>query len=151
MDEIDLKILELLKANGRSTASDISKQVSLSIPAVAERIKKLEDNHIIEYYTIKVNRVETGLNLLAMIFVNIEKTEQIAAFRTAIVAYPEVLECHHVAGEYDYLLKVLTANSDELERFLSQKLKAIEGVAKTNTIVVLSTLKESINRLDRLS
>jgi Lrp/AsnC family leucine-responsive transcriptional regulator len=146
MDQIDIQILDLLKINGRATASEISKSVSLSIPAVSERIKKLEDSRIIEYYTIKINRPETGLYLLAMIFINLEKTEQIDHFRKTIVSYPEVLECHHMAGEYDYLAKVLVADTTELEQFLSQKLKTIEGVLKTNTLIILSTLKESINR-----
>lgn len=146
MDQIDIAILNLLKANGRTTASEISKSVNLSIPAVSERIRKLDEGHIIEQYTIKVNRGEMGYHLLAMIFVNIEKTEQIEHFRQTIVSYPEVLECHHLAGEYDYLLKVLVPGTSELEGFLSDKLKTIEGVIKSNTLIVLSTLKESINR-----
>lgn len=145
MDVIDLKIIDALKENSRSTSSEISKKVNLSIPAVAERIRKLEDGNIIEKYTIKINREKINYKLLAFIFVNIDKTGNIENFRKSIVQYNSVLECHHVAGEYDYLLKVLVEDTKSLEYFLSNTLKKIKGVLKSNTIIVLSSLKENIN------
>ncbi|AWI04974.1 Lrp/AsnC family transcriptional regulator [Clostridium drakei] len=145
MDDIDLKIINTLKENSRSTSSEISKKVNLSIPAVAERIRKLEDGNIIEKYTIKINREKINYKLLAFIFVNIDKTENIENFRKSIVQYNSVLECHHVAGEYDYVLKVLVEDTKSLEYFLSNTLKKIKGVIKSNTIIVLSSLKENIN------
>lgn len=145
MDTIDLKIIDVLKENSRSTTSEISKKVNLSIPAVAERIRKMEEAGIIEKYTIKVNREKINYKLLAFIFVNIDKTENIEDFRKSIVQYSSVLECHHVAGEYDYLLKVLVEDTKSLEYFLSDTLKKIKGVLKSNTIISLSSLKENIN------
>lgn len=146
MDLIDVKILDVLKSNGKATASEISKKVNLSIPAVSERVRKLEASGIIEQYTIKINRKKVGYCLLAMVFVNIDSTESIDNFRKEIVKFPEVIGCYHVAGEYDYMLKVLMDDTDELELFLSKKLKSINGVQKSNTIIVLSTLKEQQNR-----
>jgi len=146
MDIIDLNILEALKQNGRETASEISKKVHLSIPAVSDRIKKLEEANIIEKYTIKINREKMGYKLLVTIFVNIEQTVNIKHFRETIIKYSEVIECHHIVGEYDYMLKVLLKDSSELEDFIGNKLKSIKGVQKSNTIVILSTLKEEINR-----
>lgn len=146
MDITDSKILECLKKNGRETASEISKKVNLSIPAVSERIRKLEDSGVIERYLVKLSRSKLGYRLLAVIFVNIDETDNVSSFRNAIVKFPEVIECHHMAGEYDYMLKVLLADTDELEDFLSSKLKAIRGVQKSNTLIVLSTLKEEENR-----
>ncbi len=146
MDITDMRILEELKQNGRASASDISRGVNLSIPAVSERIRKLQDNGIIEQYTVRISRAKMGYRLVAMVFVNIETPSDIESFTSEIVRCPEVIECHHTAGEYDYLLKVLTEDTSELERFLSKKLKSIRGVVKTNTIVVLSTLKETCNR-----
>jgi Lrp/AsnC family leucine-responsive transcriptional regulator len=93
-----------------------------------------------------VNRAAAGYHLLAMMFVSIDKTEQIDNFRKQIVAFPQVLECHHIAGEYDYLLKLLLRDTAELEHFLSRQLKSIPGVARTNTQIILSSLKEEINR-----
>ena len=146
MDIIDAKILEALKKNGRSTASDISKKVNLSIPAVSERIKKLEEANVIEQYTVKINREKVGYKLLAIIFVNIDHATNIQQFREAIIQFAEVIECHHMAGEYDYMLKVLIEDTAQLEIFLSEKLKSIQGVQTSNTLIVLSTLKEKFNR-----
>jgi Lrp/AsnC family leucine-responsive transcriptional regulator len=146
MDIIDAKILDFMKKNGRATASEISKKVNLSIPAVSERIRKLEESNIIEQYTIKVNREKMGYKLLAIIFVNIDETANIQNFRETVVQFSEVIECHHMAGEYDYMLKVLMNDTGELEDFLSNKMKSIKGVRKSNTLIVLSTLKETANR-----
>ena len=145
MDTIDLNIINVLKENSRSSTSEISKRVNLSIPAVAERIRKLEEAGIIEKYTIKVNRDKINFKLLAFVFVNIDKTENVEEFRKSIVQYNSVLECHHVVGEYDYLLKVLVEDTKSLENFISYLLKNIKGVVKSNTIIALSSLKEDIN------
>lgn len=145
MDTIDLKIIDILKENSRSTASEISKKVNLSIPAVAERIRKMEEAAMIEKYTIKVNREKMNYKILAFIFINIDRTENVEGFREAIVQHNCVLECHHVAGEYDYLIKVLVEDTKSLEHFLSNTLKKIKGVLKSNTIISLSSLKEEIN------
>jgi len=145
MDGIDLEILEALKQNGRASASEISKKVRLSVPAVAERIKKMEQAEIIMQYTVRLNRQKTGQKLLAFIFVNVDKNENIEGFRSAIVKQACVLECHHVAGSYDYLLKVVLEDTQALENFLSKSLKRIKGVAGSNTIITLTTLKEEIN------
>ena len=145
MDTIDFKIINVLKENSRSTTSEISKRVNLSIPAVAERIRKMDEADIIEKYTIKVNRDKINYKLLAFIFVNIDKTENVEEFRKSIVEYSFVLECHHVVGEYDYLLKVLVEDTKSLEYFVSNMLKKIKGVIKSNTIIALSSLKENIN------
>ncbi|WP_233455324.1 Lrp/AsnC family transcriptional regulator [Paenibacillus elgii] len=145
LDTIDLAILDALKENSRMTASEISKRVNLSIPAVSERIRKMEEAEIIEAYTIKMNRMKTNCKLLSFIFVNIDQTEHIEEFRKSIVQCSSVLECHHVAGEYDYLLKVLVEDTQALEHFISNTLKNIKGVLKSNTIISLSSLKENIN------
>lgn len=145
MDSIDLKIINVLKENSRLSTSEISRRVNLSIPAVAERIRKMEEADVIEKFTIKVNREKISYKLLAFIFVNIDKTENVEEFRKSIVQYDSVLECHHVAGEYDYLLKVLVEDTRSLEYFISNIMKKIKGVVKSNTLITLSTLKENIN------
>ena len=146
MDQIDRSILDILQKNSRASASEISKAVALSIPAVSERIRKLEESGTIAGYGIRVDRAAAGYHLMAMMFVSIDKTGQIENFRNTVVSLPQVLECHHIAGEYDYLLKLLLRDTAELEHFLSRQLKNIEGVSRTNTQIILSTLKEEINR-----
>lgn len=144
MDSIDKAILEELTQNSRMPVSDISKKVALSIPAVAERIRKLEQNNTIEKYTVKINRQRLGLKLLAFIFVNIDRTDNIQHFRETIIQQRCVLECHHVAGSHDYLLKVVLEDTSALEDFLSKTLKNIKGVVNSNTIISLTTLKEEL-------
>lgn len=145
MDEIDSRILDALKENGRATASEISKKVSLSIPAVAERIRKLEQSGIIQQYTVRLNQKAQGYSLMAFILVNLDCSEHTDQFRAQIVRERNVLECHHIAGPNDYLLKVLVADTDELEHFISHVLKKMKGVVSSNTFIRMSTLKEEMN------
>lgn len=142
MDSIDQTILSILKENSRSSASDIAKQVSLSVPAVTERIKKLEQNGTIEKYTVRINPAELGFNLLVFVLVRIDSSRSLEAFQEEITALPNVLECHHIAGPADYLLKVLVQDMADMEDFLSYKLKDMTGVATAETMFALSTLKE---------
>ena len=142
MDATDAQIIDQLRDNARLPASAIAKKVNLSVPAVLERMKKLSLNGIIERYTVHLNRKAMGIPLLAFVMVRLNAGADIHAFRLRILSYGCVLECHHIAGEYDYLLKVATPDTDALERFLTDELKKIEEVAGTNTQIVLTTLKE---------
>lgn len=144
MDKLDQHIVELLKTNSRMSSSEISKQVHLSVPAVAERIRKLEERQIIRFFTVKLNRDKLGQSLMAYIFVSIERPEHIGEFKRQVLANSAVLECHHLAGEYNYLLKVATDGTSGLEAFITHQLKAIPGIIKTNTIITLSTVKEDV-------
>ena len=148
MDEINKAILAQLIKNSRSTASEISKQVNLSVPAVAERIRKMETSGMINGYTVKLDRQQLGLQLIAFIMVTLDNSSSIANFRDKMVACPDVLECHHLAGQSDYLLKIRVENTDQLERFLMDVLKKTAGVASSNTLICLSTLKEELNVLE---
>lgn len=142
MDSTDTQILSLLRQNARLSAAAIARQVNLSVPAVLERMKKLRISGVIGGYTIRVDRPKTGLRLLAFVAVRLAGNADIGAFRALATAFPCVLECHHIAGEYDYLLKVAAEDTAALERFLSNELKRIGGVSGTNTQIVLATLKE---------
>lgn len=144
LDNIDRKIIELLRTDSRMTSSQIGKIVHLSVPAVSERIRKLEEERIIECFTLKINREKFNMDLLVFVSVIIDKPENIESFRAGILQNENVLECHHIAGEYDYLLKVAVRNTKELEEFISGTLKKMIGVAKTSTTVVLSSIKEEM-------
>lgn len=145
MDTIDMAILDALKRNARASASQIGRQVSLSVPAVAERIRKLERAGIIAGYALRIDREKTGYSLLAFLLVRVGGTENAKAFRGEIVRHACVLECHHVTGAYDYLLKVAAEDVRALEQFISGTLKGIKGVSDTNTMISLHTVKEEIN------
>ncbi|MTT33017.1 winged helix-turn-helix transcriptional regulator [Terrilactibacillus sp. BCM23-1] len=146
MDSTDKKILYLLKQNARMPLTEMSKIIHLSVPAVSERIRKMEESGIITKYEVRIDRDKLNYKLLAFIFVNIETTKDIEPFRETMAMLPAVLECHHLAGEYDYLLKVVCLDTQDLEQFISSELKSIHGVQKTNTIITLSSIKEEINQ-----
>ncbi len=142
MDNTDLKIIELLSANSRTTASAIAQAIHLSVPAAAERIRRLEEGGVIRQHTLKLDRKSFNLNLLAFILVTVEDAAQIAAFKEAALKSTAVLECHHLAGQYDYLLKVAVQDTGALEEFISHTLKKLPAAVRTNTAIVLSSVKE---------
>ena len=140
MDNIDLKILKLQKKNARITASDISSNINLSVSAVSDRLKKLESSGIIEQYTTIINPRYLNKDLTVIMFVALEGPKYTDKFIELVLEEDEILDCHYLAGEYDYALKIMTENTDTLETILNH-IKGIEGVAKTKTTVVLSTKK----------
>ena len=145
MDEIDVTILEFLKLKGRATSAEISQKIHLSLPSVAERIKKLEESGIIEKYVTKINKRVLGYNILAFIFVQLRNSDYIDKFRQTIVTFDFVLECYHMAGNYDYLLKVVVSDLQNLDELLGSRIKKIPGITHTNTYICLFTIKEEIN------
>ncbi len=144
MDRYDTKILQLLADNSRITGADIARKINLSLPAVTERLRKLDRSGYIDKYTIQVNRKQLDLHLLAFIQVWIDHSKG-AAVKENIIAISEVLECHHIAGEYDLLLKVLVKDTAALEELLVKKIKAIKAITRTSTTIILSTYKEEVN------
>lgn len=144
MDKYDSKILRLLIENARITGADIARKINLSLPAVTERLRKLGKAGIIDGYTIRVNREKLSLRLMAFIQVWIDHTKS-TNVKEQMIAMAEVLECHHVAGDCDLLLKVLVADTAALEGLLVNKIKAIKGVMRTSTTIILSSYKEEIN------
>ena len=144
MDAFDGKILKLLMQNARMTGADIARKVNLSLPAVTERLRKLTRSGIIDKYTIKINREKLSLHLTAFIHVWIDHTKN-ASVKDQIIAMNEVLECHHMAGDSDLLLKVLVKDTAALEELLVHKIKAIKAITRTSTTIILNTYKEEIN------
>lgn len=144
MDAFDSKILKLLAQNARMTGADIARKVNLSLPAVTERLRKLTRSGMIDGYTIKLNREKLSLHLMAFIHVWIDHTKNVNV-KDQIIALNEVLECHHLAGDSDLLLKVLVKDAAALEDLLVHKIKGIKAVTRTSTTIILSTYKEEIN------
>ncbi len=142
LDEIDITILSSLQHHGRRHLAEIAKEVDLSPPAVMERIKKLESRGIIKGYHALLDAKVLGKDVVAFIGVSVGHQRYITAFASHMVRQHDVLECHHVTGEESFILKVKTANTDSLERFLGE-IRSMEGVTRTVTKVVLSTPKES--------
>lgn len=140
MDNTDVKIINLLRKNSRVGASEIAEIIKLSVSAVIERIKKLENAGIILGYTVILDNEKIGKDVMAMMSVGIEHPKFNAAFEAAVLQEPHITECHYTAGDFDYLLKIITDNTKSLERVLNE-IKSLPGVSKTKTSIVFSTPK----------
>ena len=143
LDDIDRAILRELQSDGRISNLDLSRRIDLSPPATHARVRRLERTSLIRGYVAIVDRELAGFDLLCFVSVGMQlhQIEHIDRFRTLIREMPEVLECHHLTGEYDYLLKVALKNRRDLERFAVEKLTPIPGVARIHTSLVLSEVK----------
>lgn len=144
MDAIDHIILERLTANGRISWAELGNAVGLTGPAVAERIHKLERAGVIKGYTALLSPEVLGQDLTAFVAVSVDRPDLCDPFLEAVQAIPEVHECHHVAGEDSYWLKVRTQGTRGLEEMITG-LKRLPGVGRIRTTIVLSTAKESVN------
>lgn len=142
LDPIDYKLLGLLQQNARMTQLDMAAEVGLSQPAVAERMRKLEQEGIITGYAARVDGRKLGKDIIAFIGVRIEHPKYNAGFGKRILELPDVLECHRITGPDSYLLKVVTEDTQSLDRLISDLLRHIPGVTRTLTTVVMSSIKE---------
>lgn len=147
MDETDVTLLELLQADDRLSFADLGKRVGLSISGVNARIKKLRSAGYVRAFAAQLDPKRVGLDLCAFIQVVLERPEHDVPFVEAVLANPAILECHHVTGEFSYLLKVRVPSTAALERLITVDVKRLPGVVRTFTTIALSSPKES-TRLD---
>lgn len=141
LDATDAAILELLQENCKQPLATIGSKVGLSAPAVVERIHKLEEAGVIRGYTALLDPRRVGRDVAAFIGVSTVAAGAIRAVEAAVLGIDDVLECHHVTGAHSLILKVRTRNTESLEQLID-RLRAIEGVVRTETMVVLSTHTE---------
>jgi len=142
LDTIDIKILETLQENARTKRNALAEEVGLSLPSLSDRLKKLEDNGIIEGYFTKVNRKVFGYDLMAFILVVMDSSKNYEKLSEKVLKTPEILECHSILGEGSHILKALVKDTEALEKLLSQ-IQSWPGVTRTITSFVLSTIKET--------
>jgi Lrp/AsnC family leucine-responsive transcriptional regulator len=143
MDANDSKALELLQRHGRESWASLGEALGMTGPAAADRVRRLEDGGVIKGYTAVVDPEAVGLALTAFVAVTLERPSHRTAFLRRVAALPEVQECHHVAGDDDYVLKVRCRGPADLDRVISDELKSVAGVARTRTTIVLRTVKET--------
>lgn len=143
LDEIDLRILDLLQQDARCSRADIGKAIGLSAAAVHERIKKLERSGVIRGYTALLDPERARCDLLAFVEVFIEHPSHEGRFLSEVVGMPEVQECHRVTGGATCFLKVRVHDRRSLQRLILDRINALPGVRGTETVVVLSTTKET--------
>ena len=143
IDPIDYKLIDILQHDAHTTQSDLAQQVGMSQPAVAERIRKLEQEGVILGYSARINARKLGKDISAFIGVAIVHPKYNKNFAQAILDIPEVLECHHVTGQDSYLLKVKAENTEHLDQLISEEIRTIPGVTRTHTTIVMSSVKEN--------
>jgi DNA-binding Lrp family transcriptional regulator len=143
LDDLDRRILEILQANGRTTNAALAEAVGLTATPMLQRIKKLEQRGVIRGYTARLDRAALGLGILAYVHVQMaeHRLEAHRAFVEAIGGFDEVLECHHISGEEDFLLQVAVKDIAAYEAFLLHGLSKIAGIGRVKTTFVLSSPK----------
>lgn len=143
LDDLDRAILAVIQRDGRAAYAEIGAEVGLSVSAVNERLKKLQASGAIKGFTAVISPAAVGLDVLAYISVLIDWSAHNDAFLEAVMAMPEVLECHHVTGDWSYLLKVRTRSNDALEDLISNRIKKLSGVTRSETVIALKSPKET--------
>lgn len=143
MDELDIKAIKHLMKSGRASWAELSGVLGLSSPSTSERVRRLEETGVIKGYAAIVEPALVDCALTAFVSVTLEHSRFRAAFLERVCELPQIQECHHVTGDYDYLLKIRCRSSSALEQIITDELKELPGMAKTTTIVALSTNKET--------
>ena len=144
IDSIDKQILEILQLNSNQSIKQIAAQLHLTNTPVHERIKKLERSGIIEGYSANIDAKKIGKDLMVYTSVSLKEhtKDYLLNFETKVQSLKEVIECHHVSGEHDYLLKVILKNMDDYRDFLTNKLAKIANIGNVHSSFVVGVVKK---------
>ena len=142
MDEIDQRLLRLLQRDGRMTNVELARQAHLSPPATHERIRRLQQDGVIEGYSVRLNAGKLQRALLIFVEVTLDRTSArvFEDFGAAVRRTPEIMECHMVAGGFDYLLKARVADMAAYRLFLAKALGELPGIRETHTYAVMEEI-----------
>lgn len=145
LDPIDRKILELLQANSNITNAQLAQEIGLSAAPTLERVKKLEIAGIIRSYHAVVDPASVGLGVSTFVMASLKghNKENIAKFMNAIAEIKEIVECHHVTGSADFILKIVCTDIPSYQNLMLEKVTNIEVVDNLQSMVILSTLKDT--------
>ncbi|MBC7850352.1 MAG: Lrp/AsnC family transcriptional regulator [Chitinophagaceae bacterium] len=143
LDDIDLKILELMQSNARISNADLAREVEMAPSAVLERVKKLEQKKVILQYNTAINPAAVRQKLLAFIFIKAKEGIGVDnRIAETLLKVPEVQEVHHIAGEDCFLVKIRTEDSASLMALMRGSIKNVPDIVSTKTTIVLETVKE---------
>jgi len=147
LDPIDLKILEILQANGRITNVELAKQVECSAPPCLRRVRALEEAGFIQGYRARVdaNMLGLGVTVFAMVGLESQAEVDLQAFESRVSEWPEVLECHMLNGEIDFILKCVSTDLESFQEFLTQKLTSAPNVANVRTSLTIRRSKGDVS------
>jgi Lrp/AsnC family leucine-responsive transcriptional regulator len=145
LDSIDKKLLLLLQTDSKKTTKELSMKLDLSVTAVYERIKKLEREGVIHKYVALVDKskIEKGFVVFCHLKLIQHTKEFLTKFESEVIQLKEVLECHHVSGDYDYILKVLVKDMEAYREFLVTKLTNLQHIGSTQSMFMISEVKNS--------
>ena len=145
LDPKDKKLLVLLQNDAKKTTKELSSELDLSVTAVFERIKKLEKQQIIKRYVALLNPEKIQKNFIVLCHVKLvqHKKEYISQFEKEITQFPEVLECFHVSGDSDYILKICVKDIQEYREFMVSKLTNLQHIASTQSSFMIKEVKNS--------
>lgn len=145
LDSTDRKILEILQENGKITNTQLAQEIGLSPAPTLERVRKLENSGLIKSYHAEVNceKLGLGVSIFLMISLSGHKKNQILSFIDKINRVPEVVECHHITGAGDFLLKIVTKDINSYQSLILNQLVEVEEIGNMQSMVVLSTFKDS--------
>ena len=145
LDKIDRKILDILQADGRITNAQLSKDIGLSPAPTLERVKKLENTGIIKSYHAKLDtaKIDLGVSTYVMVSLKAHNKSNIDVFINAIEKVDEIIECNHVTGSHDFILKVISKDIASYQKLMLEKVSEIEVVDNMQSMVILSTFKDS--------
>ncbi|WP_434779147.1 Lrp/AsnC ligand binding domain-containing protein [Neisseria sp. Ec49-e6-T10] len=146
IDKVDKKILAILQKNGRIAMTELAEQVGLSVTPVTERVRRLERENIIMGYYTRLNPHALGQNLLVFVEIKLMRTsgDIFEQFKKATLKIPEILECHLVSGEYDYLIKVRLNDMSAYRKVLGNILLALPEAQESRSYIVMEEIKEDI-------
>ena len=145
LDAIDVAILDALQTDGRLTNIDLAQRVHLSASACLRRVKHLEESGVIAQYVALLNPKAVGAHGTSFTIVNLEtmSNDALDLFEQAVRGEPRILDCYYVAGSNDYLIRFAYRDAEDLERFHTEVLMRLPGVARTNSMLVLRTVKKT--------
>ena len=143
-DRLDNKILSILQNDGHISMAALSERIGLSLSACHRRVKLLEAQGVITGYTARLDRRALGFEVQVFIEIKLtsQRREDCLAFEEAIVAMPEILECHMISGEFDYLMRVAARSTSDYEHLYRNRLSMIPSVSQMRTLLSLSAVKE---------
>lgn len=145
LDTIDKKLLKLLQEDSKRTTKELSLKLDLSVTAVYERIKKLERGGIIKKYVALLDRntIQKGFVVFCHLKLMQHTKEFISQFEKEVVQLNEVLECFHVSGDYDYILKICVENMEEYREFMVTKLTSLQHIGSTHSMFMIGEVKNT--------
>jgi len=148
-DPYDVAILQEVQKNAKITIKDLSEKINLNPTTTLERLKKLEKEGYITGYHAKLDIKKLGLSLMVMCNVSLKNHQKdiIEKFQEEIIRFDEVKECYHIAGMYDYLLKIIVKDMDAYQQFVSKKLASLDNIGNVQSSFVMIELKEDIGCL----